>query len=740
MPRGQRRRRLAECESRQAFDDAERWAGLGEERGLEIARLAAGLKQAAGQRVAQRHGRSDNGAASAAAPRGGGSAVSTLWFSRRSGATRLTFTGAEAVEWLVHTTKTTREDAMFVAGLMLAGNLIRCLSDRPHFEDTRNSQYCFVADDPPEDGPSVASTVPHAVLDGWLALSFGARCDVYGRVHNRKPPRYCVLKRHGLSYVLYYYSTDHGARPLGFINLKKSDACQYISHHCPNPTRLPTPSFRLRASAVDGSNLELTATAPCQVQAERWIRAFAVVVGANYVEQIPPTLPAAPDEASLHSFCITGARCGTSNSDRSYRDFAGQAVLVVNVDVTNPHASAQFSQLQFLHDEFALRKTDRIGGLVLVVYPCDQFDATEELTIDVIRDRIAGFGATLESFIVAGKVSVNGIGTVGSNHADSKTPRVPPEWAFLKARRFGDRGSYVTWSFTKFLVDGSGTPIRRFEPGASLNELRRGVAEVLLSSGQPENIDGKRDGPLLLEMDNSLNISRRIYEDGDFAELTSAWPDLGPYYTIRGDGPFPRGPVTFPSRRLKHTVAPTPRIIRVRDRLISKDSDAESEGGGSHDDVEIHADSNLVLRDGADSVGSEGVDAGIPALFQALLRRCTPTATALTFEPDVAWFDPGSLHVVTEDEMEGRNGNSVIAVESAVDSVAPRPPGLLSRRVTSPHAPRLSLTSVAGADSSYHSLQSTLSLPAVKVDNSVGSDASSDVEQPSPRATSHTLL
>jgi hypothetical protein len=89
-------------------------------------------------------------------------------------------------------------------------------------------RYVFVADDLPRAGPSVASTVPNAVLDGWLTLSFGARTNVYGRAHARSQPRYCVLGRHGRSHVLHYFRTDYAHRPLGFVNLQRSDTYQYV--------------------------------------------------------------------------------------------------------------------------------------------------------------------------------------------------------------------------------------------------------------------------------------------------------------------------------------------------------------------------------------------------------------------------------------------------------------------------------------------------------------------------------
>lgn len=74
------------------------------------------------------------------------------------------------------------------------------------------------------------------------------------------------------------------------------------------------------------------------------------------------------------------------------------------------------------------------GNLFWYRYPCDQFEATTAYELPAIRDRIAGFGVNLDNFVVAGKASVNGCGTVGSALPNSATPRVPDEWAFIKSR------------------------------------------------------------------------------------------------------------------------------------------------------------------------------------------------------------------------------------------------------------------------------------------------------------------
>ena len=143
-------------------------------------------------------------------------------------------------------------------------------------------------------------------------------------------------------------------------------------------------------TAIDGTQLELVATAPSQVQCERWVRAFVMAVNANYVEKTvnprrksvdvggPASLPNTSSSSthrgvsrsssanqelppdSIHAFTVdvgsndggdavaphgvTGSKVVAQRVP--FSRFAGQAVLLVNVDVDSPHAQAQFGQLQ----------------------------------------------------------------------------------------------------------------------------------------------------------------------------------------------------------------------------------------------------------------------------------------------------------------------------------------------------------------------------------------------------------
>ena len=55
-----------------------------------------------------------------------------------------------------------------------------------------------------------------------------------------------------------------------------------------------------------------------------------------------------------------------------------------------------------------------------------------------------------------------------------------PLYTFLKAEQPGDGDSPdITWNFTKFLVDGEGSVLRRYEPQVTPEEIGAELATVL---------------------------------------------------------------------------------------------------------------------------------------------------------------------------------------------------------------------------------------------------------------------
>lgn len=113
----------------------------------------------------------------------------------------------------------------------------------------------------------------------------------------------------------------------------------------------------------------------------------------------------------------------------------------------------------------ALHETYKDRGFAVLGVPCNQFGAQEPGTNEEIlafaRDR---FGAAFPMFA---KVDVNGDGACDL-------------YRLLRAAAPADDGSTeIPWNFTKFLVDGEGTVVRRYAPTVTPEEIDADVAALL---------------------------------------------------------------------------------------------------------------------------------------------------------------------------------------------------------------------------------------------------------------------
>jgi glutathione peroxidase len=148
--------------------------------------------------------------------------------------------------------------------------------------------------------------------------------------------------------------------------------------------------------------------------------------------------------------------------ERSLREFAGKALLIVNV-ASKCGFTPQYQGLE------ALWRKHRDEGFAVLGFPCDQFGHQEpgdeaeikqfcSLTYDV-------------TFPLFAKIDVNGA-------------RTHPLYLWLKGEKAGVFGTEaIKWNFTKFLVDRSGKVVKRFAPSDTPEKIDKQLADVL---GEPE--------------------------------------------------------------------------------------------------------------------------------------------------------------------------------------------------------------------------------------------------------------
>ncbi|MEX2394175.1 MAG: glutathione peroxidase [Actinomycetota bacterium] len=130
-------------------------------------------------------------------------------------------------------------------------------------------------------------------------------------------------------------------------------------------------------------------------------------------------------------------------TEASLGDFAGKAVLVVNV-ASKCGLTPQYAGLQALYDTYKDR------GLEILGFPCNQFMGQEPGTDEEIAEFCSlNFGV---SFPLFSKIEVNGedqhpLYAELTAHADHK----------------GEAGD-VQWNFEKFLISPDGEVVGRFRP------------------------------------------------------------------------------------------------------------------------------------------------------------------------------------------------------------------------------------------------------------------------------------
>lgn len=136
----------------------------------------------------------------------------------------------------------------------------------------------------------------------------------------------------------------------------------------------------------------------------------------------------------------------TANDPRgkpvSFSGYKGKVILLVNT-ATQCGLTPQFEGLERLYLRF------RDKGFVVLGFPCNQFGSQEPVANEHMEETCrVNHGVTFPLFE---KIDVNG-------------PNTHPVFLFLKRKLGGFLGSRIKWNFTKFLIDASGKPVKRFAP------------------------------------------------------------------------------------------------------------------------------------------------------------------------------------------------------------------------------------------------------------------------------------
>lgn len=130
-------------------------------------------------------------------------------------------------------------------------------------------------------------------------------------------------------------------------------------------------------------------------------------------------------------------------AEKSLADYSGRPLLIVNV-ASQCGLTPHYAGLQKLHEEFAPL------GLAVLGFPCNQFGHQEPGTEGDIKSFCeTSFGVTFDMF---SKVDVKG---EHQHPLFAALTTIPDDK--------GHKGD-VRWNFEKFVVDGNGEVVSRFNP------------------------------------------------------------------------------------------------------------------------------------------------------------------------------------------------------------------------------------------------------------------------------------
>lgn len=143
--------------------------------------------------------------------------------------------------------------------------------------------------------------------------------------------------------------------------------------------------------------------------------------------------------------------------DISMELYRGKVVLIVNT-ASRCGFTPQFEGLEKLYEKH------KDKGFEILGFPCNQFANQEPGTASgIINGCMINYGVTFQMFE---KIKVNGI-------------FAHPLYKYLKKELPGMIGEMIKWNFTKFLIDRTGKPVKRFAPATTPEKIENDILKLL---------------------------------------------------------------------------------------------------------------------------------------------------------------------------------------------------------------------------------------------------------------------
>lgn len=178
---------------------------------------------------------------------------------------------------------------------------------------------------------------------------------------------------------------------------------------------------------------------------------------------------------NLYDFSVTKQ----DGSEVSLKKYEGKVVLVVNT-ATGCGFTPQYEELQTIYDELNEK------GLEILDFPCNQFANQAPGEDQEIHDFCTGrYGITFEQF---SKIDVLGENAIPLYKWISENTKFEGFNGPMKLilgpvvkkmdSDYKNNGN-IKWNFTKILINKNGEIVKRFEPTASLDDVKKAVMEEI---------------------------------------------------------------------------------------------------------------------------------------------------------------------------------------------------------------------------------------------------------------------
>lgn len=176
-----------------------------------------------------------------------------------------------------------------------------------------------------------------------------------------------------------------------------------------------------------------------------------------------------------YDFCVTKQ----DGSEVSLKDYEGKVMLIVNT-ATGCGFTPQYEELQTIYDELHDK------GLEILDFPCNQFGNQAPGEDSEIHDFCTGrYGITFEQFT---KIDVNGDNAIPLYKWITENTKFEGFNGPMKLilgpsvkkmdKDYKNNGN-IKWNFTKILVNRQGDIVARFEPTASMDDVKKRIEEEI---------------------------------------------------------------------------------------------------------------------------------------------------------------------------------------------------------------------------------------------------------------------